>query len=270
MTVLAANSLYSLAVSGYPTSDVNGTSHTVTVTAKDSSGAVISGYTGTVALTSSDSYDVISPASHQFSVGDGGSYSFTVTLNYGGTQSITATDATAGVSGSQSGILVSDLIWVVNSNGTLTKLNSAGGGASSTSSGTPSAGIAFDHSGDAWSLGSTSLDEFTNTGSAVGSYSGGGLSSPTALAIDGNGSVWVANGNGSLSHFSNGGTVISPSNGFVDSSLSTPTGIVLDGAGNVWISNGGNASITEFIGGAAPVITPTVSASSSNSLGVKP
>jgi hypothetical protein len=82
--------------------------------------------------------------------------------------------------------------------------------------------------------------------------------------------VWVANGNNTVSHFTNGGSAISSSTGYSDPSLSTLTGIAVDNAGAVWISNAGNNSVTWILGVAAPVITPTVTATSSNSLGVKP
>ena len=63
----------------------------MTVTAYDAYGNVATGYTGTVALTSSDPHAVL-PSNYTFTASDAGKHSFTVTLDTAGTQSITATD----------------------------------------------------------------------------------------------------------------------------------------------------------------------------------
>ena len=95
----------SLAVSGFPSSQTAGTSATVTVTAKDPNGNTATAYTGTVSLSSSDAQAVL-PASYTFVAADNGTHTFNVTLKTAATQSITATDSGAGVSGSQTGITV--------------------------------------------------------------------------------------------------------------------------------------------------------------------
>ena len=95
-----------LAVTGFPTSDTAGTSATMTVTAYDAYGNVATGYTGTVALTSSDPHAVL-PSSYTFTTSDAGKHSFSVTLDTSGTQSITASDtATSTIAGNESGITV--------------------------------------------------------------------------------------------------------------------------------------------------------------------
>jgi secreted PhoX family phosphatase len=96
------------------------------------------------------------------------------------------------------------------------------------------------------------------------------MTSAAALVIDGSGQAWVANGNGSLSLFSSGGSAVSPSTGYTGGAMSTPTGIAIDNAGSVWIANGGNSSATEVIGAAAPVVTPVAAAVQATELGVKP
>jgi hypothetical protein len=64
------------------------------------------GYTGTVHFTSSDPQAVL-PADYTFTSADQGVHTFTATLKTAGTQSLTATDkATAGVFGTQAGIMV--------------------------------------------------------------------------------------------------------------------------------------------------------------------
>jgi hypothetical protein len=92
------------AVSGLPAQILTGVPISITVTAEDASGNVAPGYTGTVALGSSDPSAVLPPA-YTFTAGDHGVHTFVVTFNQAGTQSLTATDKT--ISGTLSGITVS-------------------------------------------------------------------------------------------------------------------------------------------------------------------
>jgi sugar lactone lactonase YvrE len=68
-----------------------GTLGTVTVTAEDASGYTVTGYTGTVHFTSSDSLAVL-PGDYTFTSTDAGAHSFSAELFAAGSQSITATD----------------------------------------------------------------------------------------------------------------------------------------------------------------------------------
>jgi hypothetical protein len=105
-----------LQVAGFPSPVTAGVAGTETVTAKDSSGMTVPGYTGTVHFTSTDPAAVfIDPATGQplpgnnytFTAADAGMHSFTVTLTTAGSRSITATDtATMSITGSQTGIIV--------------------------------------------------------------------------------------------------------------------------------------------------------------------
>ena len=86
---------------------------------------------------------------------------------------------------------------------------------------------------------------------------GGGLAMPAALAIDGAGTVWVANSQttGSLSELAYGQAApLSPATGL--GLLNTPTAIAIDASGNIWTANSGDNSVAEFIGIAAPTLTP--------------
>ncbi len=75
-----------------PTTVAAGTAFSFTVTAEDQFGNATTGYSGTVAFTSSDSgASTVLPASATLTDGTG---TFTATLTTGGPQSITATDAT--------------------------------------------------------------------------------------------------------------------------------------------------------------------------------
>jgi len=84
-----------------------GNSFVVTVKALDGSGNVVTGYAGTVRLTSSDSAAAL-PANSTLSSGQ---HAFTVTLKTAGSQSVTATDiANSGTSGTTTTITVTPAV----------------------------------------------------------------------------------------------------------------------------------------------------------------
>ncbi len=98
-----------LLVSGFPSVQAAGTAGSVTVIAKDPAGNTLTGYTGTVRFTSSDTAAVL-PADYTFVSGDNGMHTFTnaVTLKTAGFHTITAFDTVTGsITGTQSGITVS-------------------------------------------------------------------------------------------------------------------------------------------------------------------
>ncbi len=96
----------SLSLSGFPATTA-GVAHTFTVTARDASGNVVTGYTGTVTFSSSDVQAGL-PASYTFTAADAGAHTFTATLKTAGSRSITVTDAAnAALVASQTGIAVS-------------------------------------------------------------------------------------------------------------------------------------------------------------------
>ena len=81
---------------------IAGVPNSITVTAYDAYGNVATGYTGTVAFTTSDPIGAM-PANYTFNWYNGGVESLTATLNLVGTQTITVTDtATASITGSVS------------------------------------------------------------------------------------------------------------------------------------------------------------------------
>jgi streptogramin lyase len=115
----------------------------------------------------------------------------------------------------------------------------------------------------------------TSSGSNPTTYTGGGLSTPVALAVDGAGYIWVANqGNNSISAFSNAGTALTPTTGYTGlttpSDFATPTSLVLDTTGGIWVTNKSTNSITHVFGAATPVTTPLSQAVTSSTLGTKP
>lgn len=139
-----------------------------------------------------------------------------------------------------------------------------GGGISSSNVPTS---LAFDASGNVWvtytiSSSTASISEFNSTGGAISGssgYTGGGLYQPEGVAIDSNGNAWVGNGSaGTISEFSPTGVALSPGRGFAygNTFLGAAYNPVIDGSGNMWFTNYGASSFVEFVGLAAPVVTP--------------
>jgi sugar lactone lactonase YvrE len=88
---------------------------------------------------------------------------------------------------------------------------------------------------------------------------GGGLSGPTSIAIDGTGNVWSANDGTALSAFAPGGAPVF-ANGITGSGLEESFGIAIDTKNNVWVTNdpsGGisGGSVTEFSNSGQPLST---------------
>jgi len=77
-------------------------------------------------------------------------------------------------------------------------------------------------------------------------YTGGGLSDPFGIAVDGAGNAWVSNQGGSVTEISSTGGFLSGTNGYTGGGLNIPVGIAIDGAGNAWVTNHGANSVTEL------------------------
>jgi Bacterial Ig-like domain (group 3) len=181
--------------------------------------------------------------------------------------------------------------WIVNSDGTVSQLDYTGKVLATL--GTPGAsasagGIAIDSSHDAWAVTNTANSlVFVSPGTnpspginqgpaATSTFTGGGLLQPTAVAIDGAGQVWIANGGNSVSSFSNSGTAQSPATGYGATTAAAPTpynapsGIAVDQAGSVWITNSGGNTVTRIFGSAAPVVAPLVTGAANGTTGTRP
>ncbi|HEX6496223.1 MAG TPA: NHL repeat-containing protein [Acidobacteriaceae bacterium] len=120
---------------------------------------------------------------------------------------------------------------------------------------------------------SPSGDTFT-----LSNFTGGGLTLPWAVGIDGNDNVWISNfGRKRVSEFCGArpencpaglktGDPISPAGGYSSDGLTRNTGLVIDPSGNVWLANNwlelpvqtnpGGREMVVFVGLAAPVKTP--------------
>ncbi len=162
-------------------------------------------------------------------------------------------------------------VWIGNSNGTTSALSSTG--SSVTASGINGGGtaVAIDNSGYVWSLSKSgnSVTRLTNTGATVGTYAGSGnIVAPSALAIDGAGIVWIANGASTLTGVTATGATIAASP--YATGYSTPVSINVDASGNLWVANSGDNSISETIGIATPVLTPQTTAVKNATPAAKP
>jgi hypothetical protein len=162
----------------------------------------------------------------------------------------------------------------VNTNGVLQSGFSGYNGGSSINN--PTA-LAFDQSSRVWvATHGSNVRVLSDTGTAVGTYTGGGLGLSQAIAMDGAGNAWIANRvssvslPGLLSEFSNSGTALTSSTGFTTATMINPTGIAVDLSGDAWVSNAGNSTVTEFIGAAVPVTTPLAYGAQIGSLGTRP
>ena len=160
-------------------------------------------------------------------------------------------------------------------------------------------GVAIDASGDLWAVGSEGFAKESATPIPPCSGTGGGFVYQLEdrggdVAIDGDGNAWVISGgggNGTLSEFSNSGTSISPSNGFVGIPYEPITfnggatisfaDLAPDSSGNLWVIQQlytGDYShqmpytfyAKEFIGISAPVVTPLSAGVKNHTLGSRP
>ncbi len=74
---------------------------------------------------------------------------------------------------------------------------------------------------------------------------GGGMSNPASVAIDGSGQVWVTNYSGVVSAFSAQGAPVFAS-GVRSNGTSENYGITVDPSGNVWVTDGGINRVSKF------------------------
>jgi hypothetical protein len=74
-------------------------------------------------------------------------------------------------------------------------------------------------------------------------YTGSGLSAPSALAVDSSGNIWVTNATGnSVTEVTHTGTVLSGASGYTPAGLSSPSAIAFDLSGHAWITNAGTST----------------------------
>lgn len=194
-----------------------------------------------------------------------GAYSITAIYSGDGTYAASASTAISQMA------ISPPFIWLANGNQTLSKV-STGGVGFSPPGGYPGGGfgLAIDGLGDVWSGGNGTVTMLNEAGGGSQTFSGGGIAIPASIAIAGDGSVWIANTNSSLANLANNGTPLSPNAGYSGGGLSSPTGLAIDSSGNIWVTNAGDSSLTEFVGAAAPVVTPLATAVKNANQGGQP
>jgi hypothetical protein len=155
--------------------------------------------------------------------------------------------------------------------------------------GTSGQDIAIDNAGNIWfDCSGNYLNELPAGTSSTVAFSGGGLSSPHFMSIDGAGDIWVANSSSvtvnsttysTVSEFNNAGTAITPATsssnpgGFVvNTGTAVARYLAIDGSGNVWVpdSVASATQIAELVGVAVPVFTPLGTAPLNSKLGALP
>jgi hypothetical protein len=247
---------------------------TANVRAVDAYGNTVTGFTGTVTLTTTDTSATVTPPSYAFTAGDAGSKNFVVTFNTAGTYSAQA--QSGAFTGSQTGIVIGDAVWVLAATGQRAEITESGTGIVSGigTAGTAATlgGIAIDSAGGVWSVTSATnaLAHSTFNGATPTTYSGGGLNAPVSVAVDGAGMLWVANsGDGSVSEFSNAGAALT-SNGADTLGVSGASSIAVDISGSVWVANPTSNSVTRILGAATPVVSPTSAAIGNRTQGSQP
>jgi sugar lactone lactonase YvrE len=95
-----------------------------------------------------------------------------------------------------------------------------------------------------------SVTELSSTGqvlSGATGFSAGGISYPTAIAIDENGTVWIPDyGNSSVTLLSNTGQPLSGTSGYQSLQFSFPLAVAVDANHNGWIANSGNDTVSRI------------------------
>ncbi len=163
--------------------------------------------------------------------------------------------------------------WATGNGNTLSF--TSGASSSSVSGGglSTATGVALDSAGRAWVVnqGNNSVSLFSSTGTAISTtgYTGN-LAAPKAIMVDGAGNSWVTNSSGSLNvaEFSSAGAAIG--SGYSSAGLANAASMAIDPSGNVWVASSTSPTITQFLGLAAPVVTPSATAIGNGTLGTMP
>jgi len=98
-------------------------------------------------------------------------------------------------------------------------------------------------------------------------YTGGGLVTPQALAVDGEGNVWIANAGNSITELAAGsGGLLLGTDGFTSAHLDAPTSLAIDTSGKIWITNCGGQCSGSNNASSVTLLTPgnNISATAAN------
>ena len=181
----------------------------------------------------------------------------------------------------------SNNIWVEDeNNGNLYKLSNSGsqtGGATNVLN-EPAASAAIDGSGQLWALlgiPNSEVLQFNSAGVLENTFTYDAIVEPTSISVDGAGHLWVVTESpNNITELSSTGAALSPyETGYTGESstvLDNPLSGQVDSSGNLWVLDGGSSNgpqesqVVEFVGIAAPTITPLAQAVASNKIGQKP
>jgi len=149
-------------------------------------------------------------------------------------------------------------VFVANAAGSVSSLLSSGAAQSPAVSG-GGVGVAVGTGDIVWSIntGGNGVSTFGDSGAYLASYAPSGIGSASALAIDGNGIVWLAQPNNVFA-LTTAGAAVNAAGLAPDANLSSPAGMLVDASGNLWITNSGNSTVSEVVGVAAPTVGPLV------------
>jgi hypothetical protein len=139
----------------------------------------------------------------------------------------------------------------------------------SSTFGRDSTSLAFDRFGNVWvifygAFNTSGVAELSSSGALLSPNAGFG-SGGVAIAVDGANNIWVLD-SVEFYELSQSGTIIFPPTANMSGNVAQT--LALDGSGDMWvvIQNG----LFEFIGVAAPVVTPTQAAMQNNMIGARP
>lgn len=143
-------------------------------------------------------------------------------------------------------------------------------------------GVAIDNANNVYSFnnGTSLITEISSAGvmQPMGNPAPN-ISNSAVISIDGAGGGWLANIRSSnstpqpdnLVHFTTGGVAANgQTSGYQNVNLNRVGVATVDNIGNVWVSNNGSGTVTEFVGTAAPVVTPIAAGILNQTIGTRP
>lgn len=107
-------------------------------------------------------------------------------------------------------------------------------------------GLAADSQGNVWVTNSAGNSISKLSHTGAVAQTITGLNAPSALAIDASDGVWITNKGNNTLTHFNSAGTAAGGSPYSGGGLNQPTALSLDYAGNVWISNAGNSSVSEF------------------------
>jgi streptogramin lyase len=123
----------------------------------------------------------------------------------------------------------------------------------------PQGNIWIPDGGSAVNGGYGSVTEISASGevlSGATGYSAGGISYPTAIAIDPNGTVWIPDyGNSRVTLLSSTGQPLSGTNGYESLQFSFPLAVALDSNHFGWVANSGNDTVSKVSADGSQIVS---------------